>query len=68
MLVSQGRTPEASRIIAIEDPGMEMAGDRNGFHSWIAPYSSRVRLHMGNRGLIDQGCSFHPCQDDIFWS
>jgi hypothetical protein len=49
--MSQGITPEASWIVAtIEDRGMEMGGDRNGFHSWIAPYSSRVRLHMGHRG------------------
>jgi hypothetical protein len=49
--VSQGRTPQASRIVlAVEDPGMEMRRNRNGLHSWIAPYSSRVRLHMGNHG------------------
>jgi hypothetical protein len=48
--MSQGITPEASWIVAtIEDRGMEME-DRNRFHSWIAPYSSRVRLHMGHRG------------------
>jgi hypothetical protein len=42
MHVSQGRTPEASRIVAvIEDPGVEMGRNRNGLHSWIAPYSSR---------------------------
>jgi hypothetical protein len=49
--VSQGRTPEASQIVAaIEDPGVEMGRNQNGLHSWIAPYSSRVRLHMGNHG------------------
>jgi hypothetical protein len=38
MPASQGETLEASRIVAtIEDPRMEMGGDRNGFHSWIAP-------------------------------
>jgi hypothetical protein len=51
MPMSQGRAPEASQIVvAIEDTRMEMGGDRNGFHSWIASYSSRARLHMGNRG------------------
>jgi hypothetical protein len=34
---------KANWIVAtIEYPRMEMGGDRNGFHSWIAPYSSRV--------------------------
>jgi hypothetical protein len=51
MPMSQGRTPEARRIVAaIEDPGMKMGRNQNSLHSWIAPYSSRVRLHMGNRG------------------
>jgi hypothetical protein len=51
MPASQGRTPEASQIvITIEDPGVEMGRNRNGLHSWIALYSSRVRLYMGNRG------------------
>jgi hypothetical protein len=41
--VSQDRLPEASQIVAtIEDPGMEMGGNRNGFHSWIAPYLGRA--------------------------
>jgi hypothetical protein len=65
---SQGRTLEASRIIAaIEDPIMEMGRNRKGFHSRIVPYPSWIRLHVGNRGLVDQGCSFHPYQDDVLW-
>jgi hypothetical protein len=37
MPASEGRTPETCQIVAtIKDPGMEMGGDRNGFHNWIA--------------------------------
>jgi hypothetical protein len=37
MPANQGRTPEASWIVATtEDLRIEMGGDRNGFHSWIA--------------------------------
>jgi hypothetical protein len=43
MPMSQGRTPEASQIVAaIEDLRMEMGKNQNGFHSWVAAYSSRV--------------------------
>jgi hypothetical protein len=55
-------------VEAIKDPKVEMGRNWNRLHSWIALYASRVRLHMGNHGLVHQGCSLHPCQDDIFWS
>jgi hypothetical protein len=43
MLASQGSTSEASWIVtAIEDPKVEMGRNWNGFHSWTAPYASRV--------------------------
>jgi hypothetical protein len=43
MLASQRRTLEASQIVTtIEDPRVEMGRNQNGFHSWIAPYTSRV--------------------------
>jgi hypothetical protein len=37
MPASQSKAPKVSQIIvAIEDPGMEMGRNRNGFHSQIA--------------------------------
>jgi hypothetical protein len=43
MPASQGRAPEASHIAAaIENPGMKMGRNQNGFHSWVTPYSSRL--------------------------
>jgi hypothetical protein len=51
MPASQGRTPETSRIFAaIKNPRMEMGRNQNRFYSRIAPYASRIQLHMGNRG------------------
>jgi hypothetical protein len=39
MQVSQGRTPEASRIVAaFEDPRVEIGRNRNLFHTQIAPH------------------------------
>jgi hypothetical protein len=43
LLEGEGGTSETSRIATtFKDPRVEMGRDRNGLHSWVAPYPSWV--------------------------
>jgi hypothetical protein len=42
--------------------------DCHGFYSGFAKNLVRLRFHLGDHGLIDQGSLIYTCQDHLLWT
>jgi hypothetical protein len=52
----------------LKDFGMKMGRNRNGLHCWVTPYPSWIRLNLDHSGLVNEKCSLHSSQDNLFRS